>query len=124
MGQLDTAQCMTVHSAHRLIHQASGRSYHEVFNPPKVPMTDDVSAFFSRYHTLYDQCCLQVTGEPLMRRSDDTEEALMKRLQSYHTQTKPLVSYYQKQGLHSCVDAALSPDKVYPLILTALGRRS
>lgn len=29
----------------RLIHQASGRSYHEVFNPPKVPMIDDVSSY-------------------------------------------------------------------------------
>lgn len=27
----------------RLIHQASGRSYHEEFAPPKVPMKDDVS---------------------------------------------------------------------------------
>lgn len=28
----------------RLIHAASGRSYHEEFAPPKVPMKDDVSA--------------------------------------------------------------------------------
>ena len=27
----------------RLIHPPSGRTYHEEFNPPKVPMTDDVS---------------------------------------------------------------------------------
>ena len=27
----------------RLIHRASGRSYHEEFAPPRVPMTDDVS---------------------------------------------------------------------------------
>ena len=27
----------------RLIHQSSGRSYHEEFAPPKVPMKDDVS---------------------------------------------------------------------------------
>lgn len=27
----------------RLIHQSSGRSYHEEFNPPKEPMKDDVS---------------------------------------------------------------------------------
>lgn len=27
----------------RLIHQASGRSYHDEFHPPKKPMTDDVS---------------------------------------------------------------------------------
>lgn len=26
----------------RLVHPASGRSYHEEFNPPKVDMTDDV----------------------------------------------------------------------------------
>lgn len=29
----------------RLIHPGSGRSYHEEFNPPKKPMTDDVSIF-------------------------------------------------------------------------------
>jgi adenylate kinase len=29
----------------RLIHKASGRSYHEEFNPPKVPMTDDITGF-------------------------------------------------------------------------------
>lgn len=27
----------------RLVHPASGRTYHTEFNPPKVPMTDDVS---------------------------------------------------------------------------------
>lgn len=27
----------------RLVHTASGRSYHEEFAPPKVPMKDDVS---------------------------------------------------------------------------------
>jgi len=37
----------------RLVHLASGRSYHNVFNPPKVPEKDDV------------------TGEPLTQREDD-----------------------------------------------------
>jgi len=27
----------------RLLHKPSGRTYHEEFNPPKVPMKDDVS---------------------------------------------------------------------------------
>ena len=31
----------------RLTHPASGRSYHEEFHPPKVPMKDDVSAVIS-----------------------------------------------------------------------------
>ena len=46
----------------RLIHQSSGRTYHKIFNPPKKEMTDDV------------------TGEPLIQRSDDNEDALKKRL--------------------------------------------
>lgn len=79
----------------RLIHQASGRSYHEEFAPPKVPMTDDV------------------TGEPLMRRSDDNAQALVKRLESYHKQTKPLADYYALRGLHFRVDAARSASQVF-----------
>ncbi|XP_072357061.1 LOW QUALITY PROTEIN: adenylate kinase 2, mitochondrial [Scyliorhinus torazame] len=85
----------------RLIHQASGRSYHELYNPPKTPMEDDV------------------TGEPLIKRSDDNEETLKSRLAAYHTQTKPLISYYQKKGLHTAVDATQPPDVVYSTILAA-----
>ncbi|XP_057662301.1 adenylate kinase [Diorhabda carinulata] len=79
----------------RLIHATSGRSYHEEFNPPKKPMTDDV------------------TGEPLIRRSDDNIESLKKRLHTYHSLTKPLVDYYQIRGIHHYVDASLSADKVF-----------
>uniref|UniRef100_A0A182FB28 Adenylate kinase active site lid domain-containing protein n=2 Tax=Anopheles albimanus TaxID=7167 RepID=A0A182FB28_ANOAL len=79
----------------RLIHQASGRSYHEEFAPPKVPMRDDI------------------TGEPLMRRSDDNAEALVKRLEAYHRQTKPLADYYALRGLHFRVDAAKSATDVF-----------
>lgn len=79
----------------RLIHQQSGRSYHEEFHPPKVAMTDDL------------------TGEPLIRRSDDNAEALKKRLESYHRQTKPLADYYALRGLHFKVDAAKSSSDVF-----------
>ncbi|KAI3358137.1 hypothetical protein L3Q82_003138 [Scortum barcoo] len=64
----------------RLIHQPSGRSYHEEFNPPKEPMKDDE------------------TGEPLIRRSDDNETTLRSRLDAYHRQTVPLVNYYTAPG--------------------------
>lgn len=33
----------------RLIHPASGRSYHEEFAPPKVPMRDDVSVILLKF---------------------------------------------------------------------------
>jgi len=65
----------------RLVHPASGRSYHKIFNPPNVSMKDDV------------------TGEPLVQRSDDNAEALKKRLVTYHDQTAPVVGYYQKTGI-------------------------
>nr|XP_014426192.1 adenylate kinase 2, mitochondrial isoform X2 [Pelodiscus sinensis] len=88
----------------RLIHPASGRSYHEEFNPPKEHMKDDA------------------TGEPLIRRSDDNEVALKTRLKSYHTQTTPLVDYYSKRGIHAAVDASQSPDVVFASILAAFSR--
>jgi len=79
----------------RLIHQASGRSYHEEFHPPKSAMKDDV------------------TGEPLIRRSDDNVDALKKRLASYHTQTKPLTEYYTLKGLHYKIDASRGSSDVF-----------
>ncbi|XP_061453637.1 adenylate kinase 2, mitochondrial isoform X4 [Rhineura floridana] len=88
----------------RLIHPASGRSYHEEFNPPKVHMKDDV------------------TGEPLIRRSDDTEGALKTRLKAYHTQTTPLINYYTRRGIHAAVDASQSPDVVFASILAAFSK--
>ncbi|XP_070534459.1 adenylate kinase 2, mitochondrial-like isoform X4 [Ptychodera flava] len=88
----------------RLIHKASGRSYHEEFSPPKVPMTDDV------------------TGEPLIKRSDDNAETLKSRLEAYHKQTAPLVDYYQKKGIHTKVDASLAPDAVFASIQAAFSK--
>lgn len=64
-------------------------------------------------------CFSQVTGEPLIRRSDDNETALKTRLKAYHTQTSPLVSYYSKRGIHTAVDASQSPDVVFASILAA-----
>ena len=60
----------------RRVHLASGRTYHVTFNPPKVAGKDDV------------------TGEDLIQRPDDAEETVRKRLEVYHSQTKPLVDYY------------------------------
>uniref|UniRef100_A0A8C6ER57 Adenylate kinase 3 n=1 Tax=Marmota marmota marmota TaxID=9994 RepID=A0A8C6ER57_MARMA len=88
----------------RLIHPRSGRSYHEEFNPPKQPMKDDI------------------TGEPLIRRSDDNEKALKIRLEAYHSQTTPLVEYYRKRGIHSAINASQTPDVVFASILAAFSK--
>ena len=64
----------------RRVHLASGRTYHILYNPPKIENIDDVS------------------GEPLIQRDDDKEDTVRKRLFVYHEQTKPLVGFYSASG--------------------------
>ena len=54
-----------------------------------------------------------VTGEPLVQRSDDNAATLKKRLATYHEQTGPVVEYYKKTGIWTPVDAAQSPKLVW-----------
>lgn len=61
----------------RRVHPASGRVYHIAHNPPKAEGVDDV------------------TGEALVQRVDDSIETVSKRLDIYHSQTQPLVGFYQ-----------------------------
>lgn len=88
----------------RLIHMASGRSYHTKFHPPKVAGKDDI------------------TGEPLTKRKDDNEETLKSRLSAFHNQTKPVVDYYAKQGLYSPLDANQKSDTVKGIIAAILAK--
>ena len=60
----------------RRVHPASGRTYHVVFNPPRIEGKDDI------------------TGDDLIQRDDDNETTVRKRLDVYHSQTKPLVQFY------------------------------
>ena len=61
----------------RRVHPDSGRVYHVSYNPPKVVDRDDI------------------TGEQLIQRADDSEDTVRTRLEIYHEQTQPLVSYYK-----------------------------
>ena len=54
-----------------------------------------------------------VTGEPLIQRSDDNVEALTKRLGVFHSQTSPVIDYYKNKGLWHGIDAAQSPPVVW-----------
>ena len=62
----------------RRVHQASGRTYHIEFNPPKHENHDDV------------------TDDTLIQREDDKENTVRERLNVYHTQTQPLIEYYSQ----------------------------
>jgi adenylate kinase len=61
----------------RRVHPGSGRVYHVEHNPPKREGLDDE------------------TGEALVQRDDDKEDTVRKRLEIYHSQTSPLVRFYQ-----------------------------
>ncbi|KAH8866486.1 adenylate kinase [Schistosoma japonicum] len=79
----------------RLFHLSSGRSYHELFNPPEVPMVDDI------------------TGDRLVRRSDDKPEALKKRLYEYEKNAAPALSFYKSQNKLMQVDANNDVNQVF-----------
>lgn len=85
----------------RLFHPSSGRSYHTEFNPPKMSMKDDI------------------TGEDLIRRSDDNEDTLKKRLVSFHSKTKPVLEYYEKAGILHAIDASKPINEVNKLVFQA-----
>ena len=55
-----------------------------------------------------------------MQRADDTEEALGKRLESYHSQTVPILDHYSPAGVVSRVDADKAPDAVWDSVAAAL----
>ena len=99
--ELDEEQLVRRLSGRR-VHKASGRTYHVEFSPPKEPGKDDV------------------TGEPLVQRDDDKEEAIRNRLAVYDRQTAPLVSYYREKGILTTVDASPAPDAVYDALREAL----
>ena len=64
----------------RRVHLASGRTYHTIYNPPKINNKDDI------------------TGEELIQRDDDKEEIVLDRLKIYHKLTQPLIKYYKEQA--------------------------
>ena len=95
----------------RRVHLASGRSYHVKFNSPKNAGIDDV------------------TGEPLIQRDDDKEETVLKRLQVYQRQTRPLVDYYSQWATtgdtaaprYASVSGTGSVDEITSRVMGALG---
>ncbi|NLY13592.1 MAG: adenylate kinase [Gammaproteobacteria bacterium] len=94
--------------AGRRMHPASGRTYHIEHNPPKVAGKDDE------------------TGEDLIQRDDDKEETVRHRLSVYHSQTKPLVAFYQDLAAangtpkYSAIAGVGSVEQITAKVLAAL----
>jgi adenylate kinase len=91
----------------RRVHPQSGRNYHIDFNPPKKEGLDDF------------------TNEPLIQREDDKPETVLKRLDVYHEETKPLSDFYKKVSeggslVYSSVDGSKSVTEVFNDALKSL----
>lgn len=80
-----------------------GATYHIVFNPPKQEGICDIC------------------GEKLVLRDDDKPETVQKRLDVYHSQTKPLIDYYKKAGVLAEVDGTQDMEVVFQDIVKILG---
>lgn len=86
----------------RLICKTCGATYHREFNPPKVEGICDLDR-----------------GE-LYVRSDDTEEAVARRLDIYFEQTEPLLDRWRERGLVLEIDGDQAIDDVTEAIAAAL----
>ncbi|MCF7943502.1 MAG: adenylate kinase [Spirochaetia bacterium] len=87
----------------RRIAKESGKVYHIIYNPPRVEGICDI------------------TGESLIQREDDKEEAVVNRLEVYERQTEPLIEYYTEKGLIRNVDGSDTPEKVLASFLAVIG---
>ena len=82
--------------------KSTGRTYHVIYNPPKVEGIDDE------------------TGEPLYQREDDKPEKVKTRLEVYDASTAPLIEYYKAKGVLVDVDASPAPEVVFDSLKKAL----
>ena len=130
----------------RWVHKASGRSYHVKFAKPKslgegdkpseTTMLDDETGARRVGRAGLGHASVPMplrscqraqsrptAGEPLMQRADDTEEALVKRLEGYYAQTVPILDHYSPAGGVSKVDANKAPEAVWDSVAAALPKK-
>lgn len=81
-----------------------GKTYHLVFNPPKV-----------------DERC-DLDGGELYQRTDDNEETVRNRLDVYEKQTKPLIEFYSKKGIAYFISGQGKIEEIYERIKQILSR--
>jgi adenylate kinase len=95
-----------------VLHRIAGRRvctqcqtpYH-IDSPPKSNWTCDVC------------------GGYVDQRDDDTEDAVMRRLELYETQTLPLIHFYRRRGLLAHVDGTGESDEVFDALVATVDAR-
>ena len=88
----------------RYVCDGCGFVYHEEFQNPKV-----------------EGVCDKCSGHEFSKRADDNERTVRARLVEYHTQTEPIIGYYEKAGVLSSVDGMVDISEVTKQIVRILG---
>eukprot|EP00009_Paramoeba_aestuarina_P003957 CAMPEP_0201524312 /NCGR_PEP_ID=MMETSP0161_2-20130828/21244_1 /ASSEMBLY_ACC=CAM_ASM_000251 /TAXON_ID=180227 /ORGANISM="Neoparamoeba aestuarina, Strain SoJaBio B1-5/56/2" /LENGTH=167 /DNA_ID=CAMNT_0047923635 /DNA_START=191 /DNA_END=691 /DNA_ORIENTATION=- len=96
---------ITARASGRWIHKGSGRTYHELFAPPKTAGKDDV------------------TGEDLIQRPDDKMEIIGKRLKVFHQDIAPILNFYQDKGILRSIDGNRPVGEVHADIISEIEYR-
>lgn len=81
---------------------SNGKTYHEIYNPPKVAGVDDE------------------TGEPLVKRDDDKEDAIKVRFDEYNRNIEPILKAYEERGILNRINAAPSIDEIHKEVVAKL----
>jgi len=74
----------------------------------------NVKSMPTKVEGICDKC-----GQPVIQRSDETEEAILNRLETYNRQTSPLIDYYDQKGMLRSI-ASLSSEDVVKEAIAAL----
>ncbi|OAA57384.1 adenylate kinase 2 [Niveomyces insectorum RCEF 264] len=88
----------------RWVHEPSGRVYNDTYHAPQVAGRDDV------------------TGEPLVRRADDSEAVYRARYDKFQATSAPLLAHYAAKGALWEVEG-LSSDEITPKLVAEFERR-
>mmetsp|Transcript_1 Transcript_1/g.1 ORF Transcript_1/g.1 Transcript_1/m.1 type:complete len:317 (+) Transcript_1:39-989(+) len=104
----------------RWIHKPSGRSYHVTNVPPKSLGSGGLFSAPKPVGGADGNMFDDVTGEPLIQRKDDTKEALVNRLKSYHEQTAPVLEHYRTTGVVKSINANQAKEKVTEVVMASL----
>ncbi|MBA2543201.1 MAG: adenylate kinase [Deltaproteobacteria bacterium] len=71
------------------------------------------------YHLKYNPPPKDIEGR-LVHRKDDTAEAVKTRVTKYHSETAPIVPFYEEKGILKRVDGNAKPDEVTQRIAAVL----
>jgi adenylate kinase len=96
-----------------LIEVPDGQIVERITGRRNDPVTGDI------YHIQFKPAPPEI-ADRLVQRKDDNEEACRARLEKYHSETAPIIPFYEQKGILLRVDGVGSPDEIGERVAAAL----